>query len=110
MSTFTPGPWRFDRFGYVLAPDGRMEVQVAKVGDFHDKELLPFNKDRWTADARLIAQAPQMREALEGAHRCLADMIFMAEAAEHHSVAAGDIERAKRSLAEIASVLNVEGQ
>jgi hypothetical protein len=56
-----------------------------------------------------MANASQI-EALEEARRCLGDMIFMAEAAEHHGVAAGDIERARRSLAEIASVLNAEDQ
>jgi hypothetical protein len=49
--------------------------------------------------------APEMREALEEACRNLEAMIFMAEAAADHMVAAGDIDRAKASVAEIRKVL-----
>lgn len=58
----TPGPWRHTKGGYVYAAD----CVVAKVGDFADTELLPFNR-RWLADSDLIAAAPEMLEALKSA-------------------------------------------
>jgi hypothetical protein len=58
----TPGPWRdYGHTGYVYGPD----VVVCRCGDYSDKELLPFNKDRWAADARLIAAAPDLLAALQ---------------------------------------------
>jgi hypothetical protein len=38
---------------------------VCRVGDYTDKECLPFCKERWDADSALIAAAPEMLEALE---------------------------------------------
>ncbi len=58
--THTAGPWRAAKSGYIFGPD----VQVANVGDYKDRELLPFNKERWDADARLIAAAPELLAAL----------------------------------------------
>ena len=57
---FTPGPWRVvgKASGYIMAPDGPSVVQVGTVGAYRDKELLPFNKERWDADGHLIAAAP----------------------------------------------------
>lgn len=41
-------------------------VEICRVGDWRDRELIPFNGERWTADARLIAAAPdQHAGALE---------------------------------------------
>lgn len=57
----TPGPWRYTGHGYVNASDCR----ICQVGDFEDKELLPFNRKRWEADSRLIAAAPDLLEALK---------------------------------------------
>jgi len=47
----TPRPWRATASGYVRGSD----VVVAKCGNWADKELLRFNRDRWEADAKLIA-------------------------------------------------------
>jgi hypothetical protein len=59
--THTPGPWKgYGHTGYVYGPD----VVVCRCGDYKDKELLPFNKDRWAADAQLIAAAPDLFNAL----------------------------------------------
>jgi len=57
MTEHSPLPWRAANGGFLLAPDGSREVQVAKVGDFFDKALLPFNKERWQADLELIVKA-----------------------------------------------------
>jgi hypothetical protein len=60
----TPGPWKgYKHTGYVYGPD----VVVCRCGDFLDKELLPYNRERWAADTLLIAAAPDL---LEVAKRC----------------------------------------
>jgi hypothetical protein len=58
----TPGPWRYVKNTGIVTSD---ECNIGHIGDFKDKELLPFNKDRWEADARLIAAAPDLLAALE---------------------------------------------
>ena len=65
MSRHTEGPWRAAPAGRVFAPDGEWWLQVCKVGEFDDPEMLMHGKSRWEADARLIAAAPEMLEALE---------------------------------------------
>jgi hypothetical protein len=64
---YTPGPWRIagTATGYITNTGKGGRVQVAVVGAYDDKELLPFNKERWDADARLIAAAPDLYEALD---------------------------------------------
>ena len=63
---FTPGPWRvFGKMtGKVISENAPGIVEICETGDFRDAELVPFNADRWNADARLIAAAPDMLEAL----------------------------------------------
>lgn len=68
-TTFTPGPWRVagKASGYIAYAGTDPEigsVQIATVGAYRDKELLPFNRDRWDADCALIAAAPALYEAL----------------------------------------------
>lgn len=71
---WTPGPWRAGGRGHIVAPDGRGEVTVCKVGAFHDADIVEFNRDRWTADAHLIAAAPDMAEALDDCIDALRDL------------------------------------
>lgn len=67
LAAATPGAWRV--FGKETGVVGRYEsdavgsVEVGKVGDYRDKELLPYNRERWDADAALIVEA---RNALPG--------------------------------------------
>ena len=65
----TPGPWQvFGRMtGRVVSENGPGMVEICETGDFRDAELVPFNAARWNADARLIAAAPDMLEALQAA-------------------------------------------
>lgn len=68
----TPGPWKgYGHTGYVYGPD----VVVCRCGDYQDKELLPFNKERWAADVQLIAAAPTMLAALQEIERQYAHMM-----------------------------------
>ena len=66
---FTPGPWRvFGKMtGKVISENAPGIVEICETGDFPDAELVPFNAERWNADARLIAAAPDMLEALQAA-------------------------------------------
>lgn len=62
----SPLPWRPTRAGYLMAPDGpKHEVQVAQIGNFFDKQLLPFNRDRWQADLDLIVEAVNSHATLK---------------------------------------------
>lgn len=68
VGKWTKGPWRVfgKNTGYIAAPDGvdgKSIVQVAEVGSYRDGELLPYNRERWDADAHLIAAAPDLAEA-----------------------------------------------
>lgn len=66
-TTRSPAPWRRGNLGYIYAPDGKRETLVARVGAFTDKELLPHCRERWTADANLIAAAPSTLHELKAA-------------------------------------------
>ncbi len=68
---WTPGEWSATKNGDILAPDGLRTVTVARVGAFHDKEIVSFNRVRWAADARLIAAAPELYQALAFAASCI---------------------------------------
>ena len=68
---WTPGEWSATKNGDILAPDGLRTVTVARVGAFHDKEIVSFNRVRWAADARLIAAAPDMAKALDAMLRVI---------------------------------------
>lgn len=64
--SFTQGPWRaVPNTGRIHAEVGGSTVQVATVGDYRDSEILPYNKERWNADAALIAAAPDLLSALK---------------------------------------------
>jgi hypothetical protein len=59
----TPGPWRVPRkTPFVLRDPGPFpgdaygSVQIGECGNWRDKDLVPFNMDRWMADARHIAR------------------------------------------------------
>lgn len=79
MAEHSELPWRGAKGGYIYAKDGpNHEVQVGKIGDFYDKEIAPFNRDRWQADVDLIVKAVNNHGALvaaltECAMRCRYD-------------------------------------
>jgi hypothetical protein len=60
----TPGPWRrYSKSPHVARDTARPDphpnvgsVLVAECGNYRDKELVPFNMDRWLADAAHIAR------------------------------------------------------
>ena len=65
MNRYTPGPWRAGPGGRILAPEPQT-VLVCRVGAYDDPELLPYCRERWQADAQMIAAAPELLAALEG--------------------------------------------
>ena len=75
MSGHTPGPWRvFGRMtGKVISENAPGVVEICETGDFRDAELVPFNGERWNADARLIAAAPDMLEVLQGCEAAMCE-------------------------------------
>ena len=79
-SIHSPLPWRGDKAGFITAPDTpRHDVQVAKVGNFFDKELLPFNRERWQADIDLIVEAVNSHAALKARIEELEQSVDMLE-------------------------------
>ena len=68
---FTPGPWSCTNVYHPQGiPSGHVFseiVNVAIVGDYPNKEIAKYNKERWDADKNLIAAAPDMYAALENA-------------------------------------------
>ncbi len=68
MSKHTPGPWIYQEWGRLILDSGKgsSQLQVATVA-------LNTRRDEGTANARLIASAPDLLEALE-AMRAAAEM------------------------------------
>lgn len=62
MSAHTPGPWRANS-SWIEAP--QMALRVAAV-DWPKRGTAPKSKEEAEANARLIAAAPEMLEALKG--------------------------------------------
>lgn len=71
----TPAPWRAScGKAYTLVTrdsqgkdDRAGSVLICRIAGPEESELRPFNADRWEADARLIAAAPDLLEACEAA-------------------------------------------
>lgn len=59
----TPGPWRDVGDGYVEAQSAPLKFRS---GWYDSAYLTADSKDEWEANARLIAAAPELLEALEG--------------------------------------------
>jgi len=64
MSKCTPGPWRAGPNGRVFAPNPQT-VLVCRVGAYDDPDLLPYCRERWDDDTRLIAAAREMFDVLK---------------------------------------------
>ena len=64
---FTPGPWRVVSTGlHVVSDSGPGNVFILRTGLPRVVDDLPRETiERWEADARLVAAAPEMLEALE---------------------------------------------
>ena len=62
----TPGPWRvFGKMtGKVISENAPGIVEICETGDFRDAELVPFNAERWNADAYRIAAAVNACEGI----------------------------------------------
>lgn len=70
---FTPGPWRaLCKTHYTRVVRDRQargdqvgSVQICHIAGPAESDLRPFNRERWESDARLIAAAPELYEALK---------------------------------------------
>ena len=66
MSRHTYGTWRVVPGGRVVADlFSGTTVQVCRIGDYADPDMLEFDWQRWEGDARLIAAAPELLAALD---------------------------------------------
>ena len=85
MNTHTPGPWTYDRDLMVRADAGKVEVCEVFARLFDRMLCLSDDRVRYneeaTANARLIATAPDMLEALKHVWRW------------HDQLSTGDIAR-----------------
>ena len=61
MSKHTPGPWRTTPNGVVTSDS----CQIAHVGETSRPNDMVGSFERWDADARLIAAAPELLGALK---------------------------------------------
>ena len=66
---YTPGPWRLYFIGPASTPDWYIESDEQGIVRIPDNPAL---RERQKANARLIAAAPEMLEALEGLSRWVA--------------------------------------
>ena len=61
---FTPGPWRAIAWGQTISIDSDMVTGIARINPWGNHNAgIPFAND--TANARLIAAAPDLLAALE---------------------------------------------
>jgi hypothetical protein len=65
MTGYTKGPWVADKFGDIDGPNGEPIATTDGV---------PGIEDVAGANARLIAAAPDMYEALKTAYQCIEDL------------------------------------
>ena len=65
MSKFTPGPWHWDSDPMTGDPLGRVRYRVTTVGKTITQIYHSSGHEESEADARLIASAPDMWEALQ---------------------------------------------
>lgn len=74
----TAGPWESDEFGVVISTgnicDSICETYLYKSGSDKLKEIVPDWEGRQKANAKLIAAAPEMLEALERMLQWLIDV------------------------------------
>ena len=79
MSDFTPGPWLFDDEHEEVTSEARRRKGLTRIATVNLGWSEPFNSEQ-NANARLIAAAPDLLEALQDV-----DALWM-----HHSIAHGD--------------------
>ena len=90
-SSITPGPWRkYGKMtGKVISEGPEVgTVEICETGDFRDAELIPYNADRWNADADAIALVPDL----------LAEVIALRSEVDGYMEWAQDVKRLTRQL------------
>jgi hypothetical protein len=74
MSAHTPGPWRALEHGRIADRNGRLVAKVHLLGLLMDGESDGEHESLREANARLIAAAPALLEALERAEELLENL------------------------------------
>lgn len=112
LAAATLGPWRahVSNTGHVWGVDDYVSrephgsVEVAQVGAYRDKELLPWNKERWDADTALIALCPSLAarvielEAENARLMALLRKIIAASNSDNSAHLHGQIAKARTAL------------
>ena len=66
MSQYTPGPWRIQRDDQIVILNADESIAMLfRDGDVHYNDLLAPEDDACEANARLIAAAPDLLEAIQ---------------------------------------------
>ena len=73
MSKHTPGPWLYDDESEVISTDARLEGSKAEIAEVVTSYYGPFAAEQ-QANARLIAAAPDLLEALREADKCMSGL------------------------------------
>lgn len=107
LGAATPGPWRVfgKKTGKVISENAPGFVEVCEAGDFKDRELVPFNGERWNADAALIALSPALAAEVLQLREALTDLL---DACDQFGVSGGNIAAARAALS--ADAMNREDQ
>lgn len=111
----TPGPWRMfgKKSGKVISENAPGFVEVCEAGDFRDRELVPFNGDRWNADAALIALAPALAAEVLQLRDACAPLTMLPQAPKDDGlvlVPAEDVRRICAALSTPSPVVAKEGR
>lgn len=93
MSSFTPGPWHWDSDPIKGDPLGRVRYRVTTVGKTITQCYYSSSDEQAIHDARLIAAAPDMLQALRRA------ALALAFAAESSPAMQDDYEAISRAIA-----------
>lgn len=107
----TPGPWRalcLKQYTRVTRDsqgrgDETGSVQICHIAGPEEADLRPFNKDRWEADARLIAAAPDMKAEIERLRASNAELELKIHATEQEALQ--EIAKRDVSNAELVGAL-----
>lgn len=73
MTKHTPGPWVACGYGDYSDYEGKCRVVLGEGGDIRTAVVLGFDTPENEADARLIAAAPDLLEALQTIVKSLSD-------------------------------------
>lgn len=97
----TPRPWKVfskNRIWYAGNDPEIGTVEIAKFGDMTDKELIPFNAQRWFADCALAVQAVNSFDEREALLREAAGLLLVAATTGEDDDMVGQFRRCRARI------------